>query len=168
PDVFGEAALALRRQAHRAVTLVADDIEQFRFNRAVARVHELSNAVGAFEAESDSDRWALREALELMTRVAAPMVPHLAEELWQGLVGEGLLVDRPWPAADETLIVAETVTLAVQVNGKLRSTLVLPPDVAETDARAAALADPAVIRSLAGKAPRRVIVVKNRVVNVVV
>jgi leucyl-tRNA synthetase len=110
----------------------------------------------------------MREGLEALVRLIGPMMPHLAEELWQALGHETLLVDSPWPAADAALVVDSTVTVAVQVNGKLRSTIELPRDAAEALARDSALADEHVQRAMDGKAPRKVIVVPNRIVNVVV
>jgi leucyl-tRNA synthetase len=111
--------------------------------------------------------WALRQALEALTRLIGPMMPHLAEELWRRLGHGQLLVETPWPEADRRLTVDDSVTIAVQVNGKLRATIELPRDVAQAVAEAAALAEDAVQRALAGKAPRKVIIVPNRIVNVV-
>ncbi len=96
------------------------------------------------------------------------MMPHLAEELWQALGHDELLADQPWPEADAALIVDDTVTIAVQVNGKLRATIELPRDSAREAAEQAALANEHVQRAMAGKAPRKVIVVPNRIINVVV
>jgi leucyl-tRNA synthetase len=115
-----------------------------------------------------ADGPALREAFETLVRLVGPMMPHLAEELWQRLGGAGLLVDQPWPEADPALTIEDSVTLAVQVNGKLRGTIELPRDAAEDAAEQAALAEPGVQRAMAGKPVRKVIVVKNRIVNVVV
>ena len=173
PAGMGEAAFGLRRSVHAAIEAVTTDIEQFRFNRAVARIYELSNSVSAFDARDDADRWALREALEIMTRLLAPMMPHLGEELWQRLTGGaaqgvGMLVDQPWPEHDSDLLVEDKVTVAVQVNGKLRATLSLPRDAEEASVRDAALGAPAVQRAMAAREARRVIVVKNKIVNVVV
>ena len=168
PSAFGEAAMALRRATHKTIAAVIDDIEGFRFNRAVARVYELANEISTFETKDEGDLWALREAAEILTRISAPMMPHLAEELWQRLGRTSLLVQEPWPEADTTLTVEESVTVAVQVNGKLRATVTLPVDAEETVAEETALAHPAVQRVLDGRPPRRVIVVRNRIVNVVV
>ncbi|MEE8189628.1 MAG: leucine--tRNA ligase [Kiloniellales bacterium] len=176
----GEAAKELRRNTHKAIQAVTGDVEQFRFNRAVARVYELYNLLsdhlgGTADAKGDGDgRFSaadgaiLREALETLVRLMGPMMPHLAEELWRRLGHSGLLVDQPWPEADPALTIEESVTLAVQVNGKLRSTIALPLDAADREAEETALADAAVQRAMGGKPPRKVIVVKNRIVNVVV
>jgi leucyl-tRNA synthetase len=160
----------LRRSAHKTIQAVTEDVEQFRFNRAVARIYELSNAISSAVADADRNGLgpALRECLEILVRLIGPMMPHLAEELWQCLGREGLLVDQPWPEADPGLTIEDSVTLAVQVNGKKRGTIALRRDAAEDAAEQAALAEPGVQRALAGKPPRKVIVVKNRIVNVVV
>ncbi len=167
PDLSAQA-LALRRASHQTIAAVGEHIEQFRFNSAVARVHELANAVSDFRAADPGDRWALHEALESLVRLIGPMMPHLAEELWHELGHETLLVDEPWPTADAELLVDDTVTVAVQVNGKLRSTIELPIDTEDQIAQDRALAEPAVQRAMGERAARKIIVVKNRVVNVVV
>jgi leucyl-tRNA synthetase len=168
PPELGDAAAELRRKSHKTIAAVTEDVEQFRFNRAVARLYELSNSLADFEVRGAGDGWALREALETLVRLIGPMMPHLAEEMWARLGHGGLLADEPWPAADAALVVDDTVTVAVQVNGKLRATISLPRDAAEDAARDQALAEPAVQRAMGDKAARKVIVVKNRVVNVVV
>jgi len=167
PQAFGEAAVALRRVTHRAIQRVTEDIEGFRFNVAVARIHELANAVAEFAAGDEAERWALREAHESLIRLAMPMMPHLAEELWQQLGHRTMLADSPWPEADPALLVDDTVTVAVQVNGKLRTTLQLVRDLDEGAVRSAALADERVRRALDGRDLRKVIVVPNRIVNIV-
>jgi len=170
-DITGNA-LALRRATHKTIAAVTEDIEAFRFNRAVARVHELTNVLGEFRATAKSlsanDRWVLRESLETLVRLCGPMIPHLAEELWQHLGTTGLLVDEAWPQADTALTIDAAVKVAVQVNGKLRGTVDLPRNSPDDTAREAALALPAVARLLIDAPPRRVIVVRNRIVNVVI
>jgi len=109
----------------------------------------------------------LREGLESVVRLIGPMTPHIAEELWRALGHDTLLVDAPWPEADAALVVDAAVTLAVQVNGKLRGTISLPRDAGKDEAERAALDLPAIARLLDGKPPRKVIVVPNKVVNVV-
>ncbi len=168
PETSGEAATALRRTTHKTVEAFTDDLEAFGFNRAVARLYELANEVSAFQARDAGDRWVLREAFETFTRLAGPMMPHLAEELWQRLGHDNLLVDEPWPVADPIFTRDDTVTVAVQVNGKVRATVTLPRDSEDDLVREAALAEPGVRRAMVDKPARRVIVVKNRIVNVVV
>ena len=109
----------------------------------------------------------MREALETLVQTVGPMAPHLGEEAWAELGHSTLLADQPWPEADPALVVDDTVTVAVQVNGKTRGTIDLKRDCAKDEAETAALALAAVQRQLDGKAPRKVIVVPNRIVNVV-
>ena len=113
-------------------------------------------------------RWVLREGMETLVRLAAPTMPHIAEQLWTMLGHGRMLVATPWPEAEAELVVDETVTVAVQVNGKLRGTVALPVDAGQDTAKAAALALPGVETAIAGKPVRKVIVVPNRIVNVVV
>jgi leucyl-tRNA synthetase len=168
PAALSAGAMALRRVTHKTIAAVGEDIEQFRFNRAVARIHELSNQLSGFRVKDEGDAWVAREACESLVRLMNPMMPHLAEELWQALGGERLLVEESWPSADAALIAEETLTLPVQVNGKKRATIDVAADAPEDEIRAEALAQPNVLRLLEGKAPRKVIVVPNRIVNVVV
>jgi leucyl-tRNA synthetase len=168
PDRWPSAAMALRRAAHRAIASVSADIEAFHFNKAVARLYELANAIDALEERDDATRWALRETLEIFVRLLGPMTPHIAEELWQALGHGALLADSPWPLAEEALLVDDTVTIALQVNGKLRGTMQMPKDASKEANTAAALAHGDVQKAMAGKPHTRVIVVPNRIVNVVV
>jgi leucyl-tRNA synthetase len=156
---------ATRRLVHKTIAVVGEDLEQFRFNRAVARLRELSNHLE--EVVQGLDGAELREALEALVVMFGPMMPHLCETLWHGLGHATLLVDQPWPTFDPALARDDEVTLAVQVNGRLRGTVTLPADSAEEAARTAALALPAVARALEGRSPRKLIVVPNRLVNVV-
>ncbi|MBV8122041.1 MAG: leucine--tRNA ligase [Alphaproteobacteria bacterium] len=166
PEVVG-----LRRAIHRTIAAVSDDLEKFRFNRAVARIRELTNSVEelpqhAFGTSTGAPA-VLREALETLARLLGPMMPHLAEEMWQALGGAGLLVEQPWPVADSQLARDEQVTIAVQINGKLRATLECPRDSASGAVESAALRLPQVARWLDGRPPRKVIVVPNRIVSIV-
>jgi leucyl-tRNA synthetase len=163
-----DAILALRRQMHRTIARVTDDLEKFGFNRAVARIREFTNAIGDFAFDDDGARQARRDALTTLVILIGPIMPHLAEELWSALGSDSLLVDQPWPVADPALLAEETVKLGVQVNGKLRGTVQLARDASEDDVRAAALALPTVAAAMSGRSPRSVIVVPNRIVNVVV
>ncbi len=174
----GDAALELRRVAHRAVDRMASAINAFALNVAVAEVRILSNAIAdrlAALPVDDETRpaapalyEALIEAVDILVRLAGPITPHLAEELWQALGHERLLVEEPWPVADPALLVSDTVTVAVQVNGKLKTTIELKRDADQATAEAVALADSRIIAIMAGKPARKVIVVPNRIVNVVV
>ncbi len=170
PDDLSDAALGLRKASHKRLAAVTQDLERFHLNAAVAHIRTLANAIGEVKAPKAADpglSWAMREALEILVQTLGPMAPHLGEEAWRELGHETLLVDTPWPVADPSLLVDDTITVAVQVNGKTRGTIDLPRDCAKEDAETAALALDAVGRQLAGKAPRKVIVVPNRIVNVV-
>jgi len=169
PATFDEASLALRRAAHQGLAAITDDIENLRFNRAVARVYELANAISTFEAGHDLEaaRWVRREAIEFMVLVSGPMMPHLAEECWKSLGHETLVVDTPWPVAEAALLVEDTVTIAVQVNGKRREELTIAKDADNKTIEAAALALEKVEKAIDGKAIRKVIVVPGKIVNIV-
>ncbi len=168
PATMGEAARAARRAIHKTIAATTDDLERFRFNRAVARIRELSNTLAALSADEDGAGWVLREGLEALVRLIGPMTPHIAEELWRRLGHETLLADTPWPEADPALVADDQVTIAVQVNGKLRATIALPRDADRETAERAALENAGVRRAVGDKPVRRVIVVPNRIVNVVV
>ena len=154
--------VALRKLAHRTTAGVADAIEGLQFNKAVALLYTLASAVE--KAAPSRDRV---DAAATLLRLAAPMVPHLAEEAWGAAGNDGLIADAAWPVVDPALLVDDEVTVAVQVNGKLRDTLLLAKGIAREDAEAAALASEKVARALDGKPPRKVIVVPDRLVNIV-
>ena len=168
PPLFSPAAEAIRRITHKTIAAVSDDLDQFHFNRAVARIRELTNTLEAVtDQKTDGLGWVLREGLETAICLIGPMMPHITEELWQQLGHEILLVEAPWPKADNSLLVDENVTIAVQVNGKLRGTIEVAKDLAKEDAEAAALALPRVQEALQNKPARKLIVVPNRIINVV-
>jgi leucyl-tRNA synthetase len=162
----------LRRQTHRTIKKVTEDLEaRFRFNTAIAAVMELVNAIYlAREAHGTGGAAAgvLREAVVAVVRLLAPFVPHIADELWERMGGRGTLAFQQWPAFDPALARAEEVVIVVQVNGRVRSRLTLPADSPEDEVRAAALADARVREFTGGKPPRKVVVVPNRLVSVVV
>ena len=162
------AGAELVRAAHRAILAISEDIEAFRFNKAVAQLYTLANAVGDLREDSKEAAAARRFAVETLTRLLAPMAPHIAEEMWEALGHETMLADSAWPTADASLVTEASIEIGVQVNGKLRDTVSLPRDADEDQARAAALASAGVIRYLDGSEPKKVIVVKNRIINVVV
>jgi leucyl-tRNA synthetase len=167
PELDAEA-LKARRLVHRTIAQVGDDLERFHFNKAVARIREMTNGLAELDAARADGAWVLREGLETAARLIGPMMPHLAEEMWAMLGGDGLLADVPWPVAEPALLVDDSVTVAVQVNGKLRATIELPKDADSALAEQTALAQPQVISAMSGKPARKVVVVPNRIVNVVV
>jgi leucyl-tRNA synthetase len=152
----------LDKKLHRTIAGVAVDIEALTFNKSVAKLYELTAAI-----EKAAPSASRTNAIRTLARIVAPMVPHLAEEAWAMMGNAGLIADAPWPEVDPALLVDDEVTMAVQVNGKLRHTLLLPKGTAKDVAEAAALASPNVQRALEGKAPKKVIVVPDRLVNIV-
>ena len=167
PDTFSSAATDLERTIHKTIKAIGDSIERWRFNSAVAQIRELSNALAGVKGTGTGEAWMLRYGYEVLLRLIEPMTPHIAEEAWLFLGHDGFLCDEPWPTYDETLVTDETITIAVQVNGKLRGTIDVARDSAENTVKELALALGGVRKVLDGKPPRRVIVVPNRIVNVV-
>jgi leucyl-tRNA synthetase len=153
---------ALTRKLHRTIAGVGSAIEGLQFNKAVAALYELVSAIE--KAPPSADRSA---AVRTLPVLVAPMAPHLAEEAWAALGGEGLAVDQPWPAHDPALLVDDEVTIAVQVNGKLKTTLTAPRGAAREDLQAMALSSDKIAALVAGTEPRKVIVVPDRLVNIV-
>jgi leucyl-tRNA synthetase len=158
-----ESGLSLRQATHRAIDWVTDDLEHLRFNRAVARIYELTNEISSAPANSSSRR----EALETLVLLLAPMMPHLAESCWTTLGHKTLVVETPWPKADPELVKSESLTIAVQVNGKRRGEIEVSVTAGQEEVRGLALALGPVQRALDGKVPKRVIVVPGRIVNIV-
>jgi leucyl-tRNA synthetase len=154
----------LRQAVHKATQAVTEHLENLRFNSAVAQLYTLANAIGAAPKANGSVR---REALEAIVLLCAPMMPHLAESCWQALGHAKLVAETSWPKYDPALTASDTVTIAIQVNGKRRGEISMAKDADSKTVEAAALADEGVIRALEGKAPKKVIVVPNRIVNIV-
>ena len=168
PDALGEHSQAVLKIIHRTIVAVSDDLDKFHFNRAVARIRELTNELEDLSPEEEGADWVMRQGLEIAVCLIGPMMPHLAEELWHSLGHQTLLADTPWPEAEADQLVEKNVTVAVQVNGKLRGTLDLPKDSDDQTAETAALALENVSAAIAGKPIRKVIIVPNRIINVVV
>ena len=167
------AARALRRKTHQTIAKVTNDFEGLHLNTIVAALMELFNELSAFEAEpgtaSDSDVFAVREALESLVVMLAPFSPHAAEEMWESLgYQQGLLSAAHWPQADSELAKREELEIPIQVNGKLRSRLLVSPDVTEDELRAAALNDEKIRTLIDGREVVKVIVVPLRLVNIVI
>src|SRR5262249_3108631 len=172
---FSPAAEGIRKAAHAALARVNEDIERLRFNRCVAHIYELANsltaslnALRAHGAKASADvAYALREAGDILVRLSAPMMPHLAEECWAAHGHDTLVAEEAWPALDRDLLIEETITLPVQVNGRKRADVTVARNAADKEVEAAVLALEPVRRALEGRAPKRVIVVPQRIVNVV-
>ncbi len=155
-------ATSLRKAAHKALAAVEENLEGLRFNVALAKIYELVNVLGSTVANERAAlaadagaRAALREAGEILVKIVAPMTPHLAEECWTALGGEGLIATAPWPVLDPALLVEDEVTLPVQVNGKKRADVTVSRDADAKAVEAATLALDAVQKALEGKARRR-------------
>jgi leucyl-tRNA synthetase len=153
---------ALSRKLHRTIAAVAANIEALAFNKAVANIYELANAI-----EKAAPSPTRHQAIETLVLLVAPMVPHLAETAWEAMGREGLVADAQWPEVDPASLVEDEVTIAVQINGKLRDTLSAAKGAAKDDLEALAMASKKIQRALEGKAPRKVIVVPDRLVNIV-
>ncbi len=154
----------LRRATARAVRDVTAGIEGFAFNKAIAKLYEFSGAI----SRADASAPVLREAVRTLAQLMSPMTPHLAEEMWRMLGGQGLVAEAPWPEADAALLVDDTVVLPIQINGKRRAEISVPKDMAPAEVEKIALADEAVVRFLAGQPVKKLIVVPGRIINVVV
>jgi leucyl-tRNA synthetase len=168
PAGFGAEALELRKLAHRALNSVSQNIEALRYNVAVAQLYELTNALSAaLDKSGEGLTWAVREATELLVQMMGPMLPHLGEDCWERLGYNTLLADQPWPQPEMALLVDDMITIAVQVNGKRRDELTIARTATKDEIEAAALGLEPVARALAGRPVKKVIVVPQRIVNVV-
>ena len=169
----GAQALALRKEAHKTLDRVTRAIAELRFNSAVAFIYSLTHRLetAVRDAKSgdiaDATKSALREATEILVHIVAPMTPHLAEECWAALGAKSLLALESWPEADSALLLDDTITIAVQVNGKRRDELTIARDAAKEDIEAAALKLDTVVRAIGGRKIKKVVVVPQRIVNVV-
>src|SRR5262249_23270798 len=155
---FSDEAVALRRATHQAVAAVDENIDGLRFNVAVAKIYELANAVASARSKAsdkggDSDGslgWALREAAAALVQLIAPMMPHLAEECWAALGQKGLVAQAKWPEAEASLLVSDTVTLPVQINGKKRDEITVPAGASPAEVEEAVRKLDSVVRASDG------------------
>jgi leucyl-tRNA synthetase len=174
PAQFNPPALTVRKAAHTALARASEDIERLRFNRCIAHIYEAANALAdaisaarATKAASADLAWAFREAGDIVVRIVAPMMPHLAEECWRELGHETLVAEESWPTLERELLIEDTITLPVQINGKKRADVTVARDAPVGEVEAAVLALEPVRRALEGRPPKRIIVVPQRIVNVV-
>jgi leucyl-tRNA synthetase len=171
PTTFGADSLALRKVAHGTLDKVSTGIERMHFNVCLAHIREFTNALAEALAKGGAPApdlgWSIREAATILVQLIAPMMPHLAEECWQVLGQSGLISEANWPQIERDLLVEDTVTLVVQVNGKKRGDVTVPRVAQNPEIEAAVLALDAVKLALGGKAVRKIIVVPMRIVNVV-
>jgi leucyl-tRNA synthetase len=169
-----DAVLTIRKAAHRAIIRVEEDVERLRFNRCVAHAYELANALQAeLAVKKDkpvSPEWiaAMREAATFLIQIIAPMMPHLAEECWKELGHTALVAETAWPQADHALIVENDITIPIQVNGKKRGEVTISREADAKAVEAAVLALEAIQIALEGKPVKKVVVVPQRIVNVVI
>jgi leucyl-tRNA synthetase len=154
----------LLREMHKAIHDVSGGVESFGFNASIAKLYAFTNTL----AKSKAGTEAKREAAKTLAQLMSPMTPHLSEELWQLLGGEGLVATAAWPVADEAMLVDDTITLPIQINGKRRAEISVPKDMPKDEVEKIALSTEAVQKALEGAAPKKVIVVPGRIVNVVV
>jgi leucyl-tRNA synthetase len=181
PEAFGAAALGVRKASHGALAKVSDAIEKLHFNVGVAHIYEFAGALQGALADVGSRKtdvagppglspdlaWAIREAAEILVQLFHPMMPHLAEECWAVLGHATPVAGAPWPVAEPELLVEDTVTLPVQINGKKRADVTVARDASNGDIEAAVMGLEAVRKALDGKTPKKVIIVPHRIINVV-
>jgi leucyl-tRNA synthetase len=169
PAALDAGQKALRRQLHETIQKVSDDFgRRHAFNTAIAALMELLNAVGKFTDQSDQGRAVRHEVLQTMVLLLNPVVPHVSHALWQALGhAQRVLDDQAWPQVDPNALVRDSLTLAVQVNGKLRGTIEVPASASKEEAEALARANPNVAAFLEGQTVRKVIVVPGKIVNIV-
>lgn len=163
-DAPGDGDDDLRRAMHKTIHDVTMGIESFGFNAAIAKLYAFTNTL----SKARAGKKTMREAIRTLAQLMSPMTPHLAEDIWKMQGGEGLVATAPWPVADETLLKADTVTLPIQINGKRRAEIEVPADMDKAEVEKTALAHDAVMKALDGGAPKKIIVVPGRIVNVVV
>ncbi|MBI1417010.1 MAG: leucine--tRNA ligase [Limimaricola sp.] len=164
PEGAGPGDEDLLKAMHRTIHDVTMGVESFGFNAAIAKLYAFTSTL----QKSTAGGTARKEAARVLAQLMAPMTPHLAEEIWAMLGGEGLVATAPWPKADPAMLVEDTITLPIQINGKRRSEITVPADLPAAEVEKRALADDAVVRALDGAAPRKLIVVPGRIVNIVV
>jgi len=168
PKNLSDKTLKTRRIIHKTIHHVTLDLNALHFNKAVARIREMSNALAELDINTPDEAMILREGFETLTLLIAPITPHLAEEMWLKLGYSDMIINASWPVAQENLLVDDTITMAVQINGKVRATITLPKDTDKQATEDLALKEPNVQKALDGKEVRKIIVVPNRIVNVVV
>lgn len=158
----------VRRKAHQTLKKYLQQMEEFSFNTAIAGIMELFNALQDFEPQGETELKVLKEVLEMLLFMLYPMTPHLCEELWQKMGKEKPILFYPFPSPDERALQVQEIDLPVQVNGKLRAVIKVPVDADEELVKEIALKDPRLSQWLAEKQPRKVIHIKNKLLNLVV
>ncbi len=167
-EKISKPAKELLTKTHKTIKKVTDDLDRFQFNTAIAAIMELLNDTSRFKPEGKDDPPVLREAVEAMVRLLYPMAPHVSEELWHELGYEDTLVDLPWITWNKELIESAAINIVVQINGKVRSQLTMDPDSDQDQMKEAAFSDEKIQSYIAGKEPKKVIVVPKKLVNIVI
>jgi len=168
PMQFNKAELFWRRLIHKTIFEVSNDLDKFHFNKAVARIRTLTNEIGSFKPSNNNMKWIKREGFETIIKLINPIMPHLAEELWEKLGQKKALVETTWPNVNTLLLVDEKTTIAVQVNGKLRGTIDLPIDLEKSAVEVIALNLDTVKSKIKNSNIKKIIIVPNKIVNVVI
>ena len=163
PNAKGDGDEELMREMHKAIRDVTLGLESFGFNASIAKLYGFTNTL----AKSKAGAAAQKQAIMTLAQLMSPMTPHLAEDIWAHQGGEGLVATAPWPVADDAMLVENTVTLPIQINGKRRGEIEVAKDLDKAEVEKIALAHEAVQKALNGNAPKKVIVVPGRIVNVV-
>jgi len=166
-DHLSTAAASLLKEAHRCIVGVTEDLEEFRYNTAVAKIREFSNTTAELDQNVEGGATVYRFAIATIARLANPLIPHISEEIWAALGETTPLAETPWPAYDQDLLVDDSITIAVQVNGRLRGTITIPKGAGDEACKAKALEIPAVRAQMSDKTVRKVIIVPDKIVNVV-
>ena len=164
PEGKGEGDDELLRTMHKTIDEVTKGVESFGFNAAIAKLYAFTNTL----QKSNAGGTAKKAAATALAQLMSPMTPHLSEEMWTILGGQGLVTAAKWPVADPAMLIDDTVTLPIQVNGKRRGEIVVPKDLPKEEVEKLVLADQAVVRALDGAAPKKIIVVPGRIVNLVI
>ena len=164
PEGSGAGDDDLLRAMHRAIQDVTLGVESFGFNAAIAKLYAFTNVL----AKSKAGGTAKRQATWVLAQLMSPMTPHLSEEIWTMMGGEGLIANAPWPVADAAMLIDDTITLPIQINGKRRSEIAVSKDASKEAVEELIMAQDAVIRALDGAAPKKIIVVPGRIVNIVI
>jgi leucyl-tRNA synthetase len=164
PNAKGEGDQELLREMHKAIRDVSLGVESFGFNAAIAKLYAFTNTL----AKSKAGAAAQKQAIMTLAQLMSPMTPHLAEDIWAHQGGEGLVATASWPVADEAMLIDDTITLPIQINGKRRAEISVPKDLGKDEVEKIALSTEAVQKALDGITPKKVIVVPGRIVNVVV
>jgi leucyl-tRNA synthetase len=165
---ISDELLKTKKQIHKTIYYFSEDIEKFHFNRSIARVRELTNLIENLNLKDIASASLLKEGIETIIRLLNPIIPHITEEMWQQLGHKSFLAESSWPSFDHNLIQDTTITIAIQINGKLKSTLELPVDLEQSEVEAKVMALSAIQASIAGKALLKTIVVPNKIINLVV